>query len=58
MIERGQLPTRRLGRRVVILPDELAAYLKSLPAGARQRRDRADGAGGAFLTPTRRRPRG
>ncbi len=32
MIERGILPSRRLGRRVVVVPEELEAYLRSLPA--------------------------
>ena len=31
MIERGHIPARRLGRRIVVLPDELEQYLKSLP---------------------------
>ncbi len=30
MIERGEIPSRRLGRRVVVLPEELEAFLKSL----------------------------
>jgi excisionase family DNA binding protein len=30
-IERGQLPARRWGRRVVILREDLEAYLRSLP---------------------------
>jgi excisionase family DNA binding protein len=31
MIERGQVPARRLGRRVIILRAELEVYLKGLP---------------------------
>ena len=31
MIERGLIPSRRLGRRVIVLADELEAYLKTLP---------------------------
>jgi hypothetical protein len=31
MVERGLIPSRRLGRRVIVLADELEAYLKSLP---------------------------
>jgi excisionase family DNA binding protein len=38
MVERGQIPTRRLGHRVIILADELDAHLKALPRGARARR--------------------
>lgn len=30
LIERRLIPSRRLGRRVIVLPDELRAYLKSL----------------------------
>ena len=30
MIERGDIPSRRLGRRVVVIPQELEAYLKAL----------------------------
>jgi excisionase family DNA binding protein len=30
MINRGQLPARKLGRRVIILADELQRYLASL----------------------------
>lgn len=30
-IERGQLPARRWGRRVIVLADELEAYLRALP---------------------------
>ena len=37
MIERGEIPSRRLGRRVVVLPEELEAYLRSLkPPGNRR----------------------
>jgi hypothetical protein len=38
MIERGQIPTRRLGRRVVVLVTEFDAHLKALPSGALARR--------------------
>jgi excisionase family DNA binding protein len=31
MIERGLIPSWRLGRRVIVLADELEAYLKTLP---------------------------
>jgi excisionase family DNA binding protein len=31
MVERGQLPARRIGRRVVILRDELDSFLRALP---------------------------
>jgi excisionase family DNA binding protein len=34
MVERGELPSRRLGRRLVVLADELDTYLKALPSGA------------------------
>jgi excisionase family DNA binding protein len=30
MIARGQIPSRRLGRRVVVLADELHAHMKAL----------------------------
>ena len=30
MIERGDIPSRRLGRRVVVMPEELEAHLRSL----------------------------
>ena len=30
-IERGQIPARRWGRRIIILADELDAYLRALP---------------------------
>jgi len=30
MIEKGDIPSRRLGRRVVVIPEELEAYLKAL----------------------------
>ncbi len=32
MIDRGQVPARRLGRRIVILREELDRYLRSLPS--------------------------
>jgi excisionase family DNA binding protein len=44
MVERGDIPSRRLGRRVVILPDELDAHLKSLPVRPESARRRASGA--------------
>jgi excisionase family DNA binding protein len=31
LVERGALPSRRLGRRVVILREELEAHLRALP---------------------------
>ncbi len=31
MVERGQVPGRRLGRRVIVLRDELDAALRALP---------------------------
>jgi excisionase family DNA binding protein len=38
LISQGLLPARRLGRRYVVLPDELHAHLKSLQkAGEEQR---------------------
>ena len=30
-VERGQIPARRWGRRIVILPEEFTAYLRALP---------------------------
>ena len=38
MIQTGAIPSRRLGRRVIILPDELEALLGSLkkPRGAQE----------------------
>jgi excisionase family DNA binding protein len=37
MVQRGQLPSRRLGRRVIVLADELRTYLASLePAASKQ----------------------
>lgn len=33
MVERGEVPSRRLGRRIFILSDELTAWLKALPPG-------------------------
>jgi hypothetical protein len=39
LVERGVVPSRRLGGRVVILVDELEAFLKALPSGARRRLD-------------------
>ena len=35
-IERGQLPARRWGRRVVVLASELDNFVKSLPPRARK----------------------
>jgi excisionase family DNA binding protein len=48
MVDRGEIPTRRLGHRVLILADELDAFLKTLPSGALPRR-RAPESGGADL---------
>jgi len=31
MIERGQLPARRLGRRIIVLRDEVEIFLRQLP---------------------------
>ena len=31
MIERGQLPARRLGRRIIILREEVEIFLRRLP---------------------------
>jgi excisionase family DNA binding protein len=31
MIERGQLPARRLGRRIIVLRDEVELFLRQLP---------------------------
>ena len=31
LVQSGALPARKLGGRVVVLPDELEAFLKSLP---------------------------
>ncbi len=37
MIQTGVIPSRRLGRRVIVIPEELEAYLKSLESrGPRQ----------------------
>ena len=37
MVQRGQLPSRRLGRRVIVLADELRAHLAALaPATPQQ----------------------
>jgi len=33
MIQRGQIPSRRMGKRVIVLKDELEVYLKKLPKG-------------------------
>ena len=30
MIEKGDIPSRRLGRRVVVIPEELETFLKTL----------------------------
>jgi excisionase family DNA binding protein len=34
MVERGEVPARRWGRRIVILADELREHLRRLPAHA------------------------
>ncbi len=39
MIERGEIPSRRLGRRVVVLPEDLEARLKSLRQAKKGRRE-------------------
>ncbi len=39
MIERGEIPSRRLGRRVVVLPEDLEAHLKSLRQAKKGRRE-------------------
>lgn len=36
LVERGVVPSRRLGGRVVILAEELDVFLKALPSGARR----------------------
>lgn len=36
MIERGQIPSRRLGRRVIVLAEELKECLHALPRRARE----------------------
>ena len=33
LMEQGALPSRRLGRKLIVLPEELDAHLKSLPSG-------------------------
>ena len=33
VLEQGVIPSRRLGRKLVVLPDELERHLKSLPNG-------------------------
>lgn len=35
-IKRGQLPARKMGWRVVILAEDLEAYLKNLPPASRK----------------------
>jgi hypothetical protein len=35
MIERGIIPSRRLGRRIVVIPDELRKHIASLQTGRR-----------------------
>jgi hypothetical protein len=37
LIERRVLPSRRLGKRVVVLAEEWEKFLKALPVGARSR---------------------
>ena len=39
MIERGEIPSRRLGRRVVVLPEDLEDHLKSLRQVKKGRRE-------------------
>jgi excisionase family DNA binding protein len=38
MIDRGQIPARRLGRRVIVLADELQRYLQQLQPAAKSPR--------------------
>ncbi len=33
LVQRGLLPSRRMGKRVIVLKDELEAHLKKLPKG-------------------------
>ncbi len=40
MIERGEIPSRRLGRRVIIIPQELEDYLQSLCRAGEEREQR------------------
>ncbi len=40
MIERGEIPSRRLGRRVIIIPQELKDYLQSLCRAGEEREQR------------------
>ncbi len=36
LLEQGVIPSRRLGRKLVVLPEEFEAHLKSLPAGTQR----------------------
>ncbi len=40
MIERGEIPSHRLGRRVIIIPQELEDYLQSLCRDGEEREQR------------------
>ena len=37
LLQRGRIPSRRLGRSVIVLADELQAYLASLEPAAKPR---------------------
>ncbi len=37
MVERGEVPSRRLGRRIFILSNEFEAFLKALPQASKAR---------------------
>jgi hypothetical protein len=57
MIERGLIPSRRLGRRVIVLAAELEAYLASLPQPAQEVQNLIESAEGySQLQPTEGRP--
>jgi hypothetical protein len=45
LLEQGVIPSRRLGRKIVVLPHELEAHLKNLPNGntGTERSGRAEG---------------
>jgi hypothetical protein len=47
LVERGVLPSRRLGKRLVILAAELDEFLKALPSGALSHRQQPERRGGA-----------
>jgi hypothetical protein len=54
LVERGVVPSRRLGGRVVILADELDSFLKSLPPGARMSSPASPGSRNVVRQPERR----